>query len=152
MRADVSNLLADRRIQVELTPEAREWLAERGYDPVYGARPLRRIIQKHILNPLSREMLKVPCDVVVVRRCTPSITTTVCGAMVPQGDVLDGDLIRISRKAVDPEEVLKNTAATDSWSSALEELDLEVVHTEQSTPEVHNAKPLLKAEFGVEDD
>lgn len=123
---DVSNLLADRRIQVELTPEAREWLAERGYDPVYGARPLRRIIQKHILNPLSREMLK--------------------------GDVLDGDLIRISRKAVDPEEVLKNTAATDSWSSALEELDLEVVHTEQSTPEVHNAKPLLKAEFGVEDD
>ncbi len=72
-------MLADRRIQVELTPEAREWLAERGYDPVYGARPLRRIIQKHILNPLSREMLKVPCGVVVVRPCTPSIlTTAVC--------------------------------------------------------------------------
>jgi ATP-dependent Clp protease ATP-binding subunit ClpA len=57
--ADVSNLVADRRIRIELSPEAREWLAERGYDPVYGARPLRRIIQKHILNPLSREMLKV---------------------------------------------------------------------------------------------
>lgn len=153
LRADVSNMLADRRIQVELTPEAREWLAERGYDPVYGARPLRRIIQKHILNPLSREMLKVPCGgVVVVRRCTPSILTAVC-VWCTQGDVLDGDLIRISRKAVDPEEVLKSTAATtDSWSSALEELDVEVVHTEQSTPEAHNAKPILKAEFGVEDD
>ncbi len=65
--------------------------------------------------------------------------------------MLDGDLIRISRKAVDPEEVLKSTT-TDSWSSALEELDVEVVHTEQSTPEAHSAKPILKAEFGVEDD
>ena len=74
------------------------------------------------------------------------------GVWCTQGDVLDGDLIRISRKAVDPEEVLKSTATTDSWSSALEELDVEVVHTEQSTPEAHSAKPILKAEFGVEDD
>ncbi len=66
--------------------------------------------------------------------------------------MLDGDLIRISRKAVDPEEAVKNAATTDSWSSVLEELDVEVVLTEQSTPEAHSAKPILKAEFGVEDD
>ena len=42
----LDKLLEDRKIVLELTPEAREWLAEKGYDPAYGARPLKRVIQK----------------------------------------------------------------------------------------------------------
>jgi len=49
--------LAERNIHLELSPEARDFLAEKGYDPVYGARPLKRAIQKHIENRLSVEIL-----------------------------------------------------------------------------------------------
>ncbi|SDG47123.1 ATP-dependent chaperone ClpB [Roseospirillum parvum] len=49
--------LADRSIGLEVTPEARRWLAERGYDPVYGARPLKRVIQKTLENPLALKLL-----------------------------------------------------------------------------------------------
>lgn len=50
-------LLADRKINLELTAEAREWLANTGYDPVYGARPLRRVIQKHVQDKLAEMIL-----------------------------------------------------------------------------------------------
>ncbi|MFP4583809.1 MAG: AAA family ATPase, partial [Desulfococcaceae bacterium] len=50
--------LDDRKIQLELSPAARELLAEKGYDRVYGARPLKRAIQKYLENPLSMEILK----------------------------------------------------------------------------------------------
>ncbi|HEY9756366.1 MAG TPA: ATP-dependent chaperone ClpB [Oculatellaceae cyanobacterium] len=50
--------LADRKIDLVMTDEASEWLARTGYDPVYGARPLKRLIQKDIENPLSLEILK----------------------------------------------------------------------------------------------
>ena len=50
--------LADRKIVLELSPEARNLLAEQGYDRVYGARPLKRAIQKYLENPLSMEILK----------------------------------------------------------------------------------------------
>jgi len=49
--------LAERGIEVVLTDEARETLAERGYDPAFGARPLKRLIQKEIENPLARRIL-----------------------------------------------------------------------------------------------
>jgi ATP-dependent Clp protease ATP-binding subunit ClpB len=49
--------LADRRLQLAVTPEARTWLAERGYDPVYGARPLRRLMQHEIDDALARAIL-----------------------------------------------------------------------------------------------
>jgi ATP-dependent Clp protease ATP-binding subunit ClpB len=49
--------LADRKIGLEVSREAREILAERGYDPVYGARPLKRTIQRDIQNPLAMKML-----------------------------------------------------------------------------------------------
>ena len=49
--------LADRRLQLAVTPEARGWLAERGYDPLYGARPLRRLMQKEIDDRLARSLL-----------------------------------------------------------------------------------------------
>jgi ATP-dependent Clp protease ATP-binding subunit ClpB len=50
--------LADRKITVQPSAEARDWLATTGYDPVYGARPLRRLIQREIENPLALKMLE----------------------------------------------------------------------------------------------
>ncbi|MEA3533849.1 ATP-dependent chaperone ClpB [Rhizobium sp. CC-YZS058] len=50
-------LLADRKITLDLDAEARHWLAERGYDPVYGARPLKRTIQKFVQDPLAEKIL-----------------------------------------------------------------------------------------------
>ncbi|KAJ1879736.1 hypothetical protein LPJ57_002669, partial [Coemansia sp. RSA 486] len=52
--AEVQKHLDDRRIELEVSEDAKEWLAERGYDPVYGARPLNRVIHKRLLNPLAR--------------------------------------------------------------------------------------------------
>ena len=49
--------LGDRNITIELTPEANEWLATRGYDDKFGARPLARVIQEHIKKPLAEEIL-----------------------------------------------------------------------------------------------
>jgi ATP-dependent Clp protease ATP-binding subunit ClpB len=49
--------LADRRLTLTVTPAAREWLAMTGYDPVYGARPLRRLVQSAIGDQLARELL-----------------------------------------------------------------------------------------------
>jgi ATP-dependent Clp protease ATP-binding subunit ClpB len=55
-------LLADRKIELALDDDAREWLANKGYDPVYGARPLKRVIQKYVQDPLAEDILagKVP--------------------------------------------------------------------------------------------
>ncbi len=52
------NLLVDRRIGLALTPAARQQLAAEGYDPTYGARPLKRVIQQHIQNPLAMSLLE----------------------------------------------------------------------------------------------
>jgi ATP-dependent Clp protease ATP-binding subunit ClpA len=49
--------LAERRVAIALTPEARAWLAGKGYDPVYGARPLARVIQKEVRDPLTDQIL-----------------------------------------------------------------------------------------------
>jgi ATP-dependent Clp protease ATP-binding subunit ClpB len=49
--------LAERRISIEVTPAGKEWLALSGYDPVYGARPLRRLIQTTIEDPLAKKLL-----------------------------------------------------------------------------------------------
>ena len=54
----VEALLADRRIRVEVTQEAKGMLVAEGYDPVYGARPLKRVIQRRIQNPLALELLE----------------------------------------------------------------------------------------------
>ena len=60
-------LLADRKITIELDEEAVHWLAEKGYDPVYGARPLKRAIQKHLQDPLAEKILggEIPDGVTV---------------------------------------------------------------------------------------
>jgi ATP-dependent Clp protease ATP-binding subunit ClpA len=49
--------LAERRVAITLEPEARAWLAQKGYDPVYGARPLARVIQTDVRDPLTDEIL-----------------------------------------------------------------------------------------------
>ena len=54
----LQRLLAERRIEIELTPEARELLAEHGYDPQYGARPVKRVIQRMIQDPLAMKVLE----------------------------------------------------------------------------------------------
>ncbi|EJK86246.1 ATP-dependent chaperone ClpB [Rhizobium sp. AP16] len=50
-------LLSERKIALELDEDARNWLANRGYDPVYGARPLKRVIQKYVQDPLAEQIL-----------------------------------------------------------------------------------------------
>ena len=55
--ARLAKLLEDRKIAVVLEPSARDWLAEKGYDPAYGARPLKRVIQKSVQDPLSELIL-----------------------------------------------------------------------------------------------
>ncbi len=54
----LEKLLAERKISIELDPKARAWLAQAGYDPVYGARPLKRVIQRELQNPLAEKILK----------------------------------------------------------------------------------------------
>jgi ATP-dependent Clp protease ATP-binding subunit ClpB len=54
----LSRRLEDRHIRIELTDSAKDFLARKGYDPVYGARPLKRAIQKYLENPLSMEILQ----------------------------------------------------------------------------------------------
>ncbi len=61
--------LVDRRLELAVTPDARSWLAERGYDPIYGARPLRRLMQREIDDRLARALLA--------------------------GDIRDGDTVRV---------------------------------------------------------
>ncbi|MDN4613105.1 AAA family ATPase [Leifsonia sp. F6_8S_P_1B] len=61
--------LAERRLELAVTPDARRWLAERGYDPIYGARPLRRLMQREIDDRLATALLA--------------------------GEIRDGDLVRV---------------------------------------------------------
>jgi ATP-dependent Clp protease ATP-binding subunit ClpA len=49
--------LADRNVMIEMAPEAMEWIADHGFDEMYGARPLARVIQEHIKKPLAEELL-----------------------------------------------------------------------------------------------
>jgi len=56
--AHLTQLLADRKIEITLNAKAREWLANAGYDPVYGARPLKRVIQRSLQNPLAQLLLE----------------------------------------------------------------------------------------------
>ena len=57
MMKDLNERLSDREISLELTPEAKDYIIEGGYDPVYGARPLKRFLQKHVETLAAREIL-----------------------------------------------------------------------------------------------
>jgi len=53
----VQRLLKDRKITLDLTDDARRWLGRVGYDPVYGARPLKRAVQRYVQDPLAEKLL-----------------------------------------------------------------------------------------------
>ncbi|MBX8827074.1 ATP-dependent chaperone ClpB [Ochrobactrum sp. SFR4] len=55
--ARLQNLLSDRKITLDVEDDARNWLADKGYDPAYGARPLKRVIQKQVQDPLAEKIL-----------------------------------------------------------------------------------------------
>jgi len=66
---EIGERLADVGLQVELTDKAREWVAKEGYDPAFGARPMKRVLQKSVESPLSIRLLKgefVAGDTVIV--------------------------------------------------------------------------------------
>jgi ATP-dependent Clp protease ATP-binding subunit ClpB len=65
----LKKLLDDRKITIDLDASARNWLADKGYDPAYGARPLKRVIQRSLQDPLSELILS--------------------------GEVKDGDTVRV---------------------------------------------------------
>jgi len=73
-------LLSERKIEIALTPSALAWLAEAGYDPVYGARPLKRVIQRHVQDQLAGLLLEGgirPGGRVVVDACEDGLRLTV---------------------------------------------------------------------------
>ena len=55
--ADINRRLADKRVTVTLDKKAQEWVAEKGYDPVFGARPLKRFLQRHLETRLARALI-----------------------------------------------------------------------------------------------
>jgi ATP-dependent Clp protease ATP-binding subunit ClpC len=75
--AEIGERLKEHGVSIQLTPAARRWLAEKGYDPVFGARPLRRTLQREIESPLSRKLLK----------------GEYCDARVITVDIKDGELV-----------------------------------------------------------
>ena len=84
--ATLARRLADRRLTLHVTPAAREWLALTGFDPVYGARPLRRLVQSAIGDQLARALLAgeiVDGDTVVVDRDPAADELTVTAARLP---------------------------------------------------------------------
>jgi ATP-dependent Clp protease ATP-binding subunit ClpB len=65
----LAKLLEERKIVLDLEPVARDWLSEKGWDPAYGARPLKRVIQRYVQDPLAE--------------------------MILAGDIKDGDRVKI---------------------------------------------------------
>ncbi|MDH4300211.1 MAG: ATP-dependent Clp protease ATP-binding subunit, partial [Dehalococcoidia bacterium] len=55
---EVERRLAERKIKLDVNEEAKAWLVQKGYDPIYGARPLRRAIQRYVENPISTKILQ----------------------------------------------------------------------------------------------
>jgi len=55
--SELAERLKEQKVTLALTEDAREWLAEQGYDPQFGARPLRRALQRHVENPLALQLL-----------------------------------------------------------------------------------------------
>ena len=73
MIAGVNRTLAPQKISVSVSPEAKELLAEKGYDPQLGARPMRRVIQKVVENTIARKMLSGEASAGSVVEITPEI-------------------------------------------------------------------------------
>ena len=79
MVADLQKRLKEHKLTIQISDEAKSWLAEIGYDPTYGARPLRRAIEQQVENPLSSKLLRgefKPGDVVIVGHGRDGLTFT----------------------------------------------------------------------------
>jgi ATP-dependent Clp protease ATP-binding subunit ClpB len=76
--ARLQKLLSDRKIALKLDEGDRRWLADQGYDPVYGARPLKRVIQRELQNPLTGLILEGR----IVDGETVKVTTGECGLAI----------------------------------------------------------------------
>lgn len=97
--------LKDRRLTLAVTPDARAWLAERGYDPVFGARPLRRLIQSEIQDRLAMALLS--------------------------GGVRDGDLVRVDIDASGAQLALSSDGpAVPAGGGASSDADDDVIEAE----------------------
>jgi len=84
MVKDLQKRLAERKLEIEVSDGAKSWLAKEGYDPIYGARPLRRAIERHVENPLSTKLLRgefSPGDTIVVDLKDDVLTFTVKAAV-----------------------------------------------------------------------
>jgi ATP-dependent Clp protease ATP-binding subunit ClpA len=107
--------LADKRVHLEVDATAKAWLGEKGYDPLYGARPLARVIQEHIKRPLAEELLfgqlsKGGKVVVTIEDDRPAFecTSTNPPALLPPPD--EEDLIDEDDEADDQEIVPESVA------------------------------------------
>ena len=58
----IQSMLAEQNVRVEITPAAVDWIADMGFDPLYGARPVKRVMQRHIINQLSKDILAGKVD------------------------------------------------------------------------------------------
>jgi ATP-dependent Clp protease ATP-binding subunit ClpC len=79
MVADLHERLKEHKLTIQISDKAKSWLADIGYDPTYGARPLRRAIEQHVENPLSSKLLRdefKPGDIVIVERGREGLTFT----------------------------------------------------------------------------
>ncbi|AWB96591.1 ATP-dependent chaperone ClpB [Agromyces badenianii] len=100
----LSARLHERRLQLGVTPDARAWLAERGYDPLYGARPLRRLMQHEIDDRLARALLTGDVrdgDAVVVAIADDGESLTITRADVPLVDA--GRSVPVDDEVIDAE-------------------------------------------------
>jgi ATP-dependent Clp protease ATP-binding subunit ClpB len=93
----VSKLLADKGYKLEVTEAAREYLAEVGYDPNFGARPLKRAIQRELQDPLALKVLAGEFkegDTIRVDKCSASLETCATGLTFSVGvDVVEGEVV-----------------------------------------------------------
>ncbi len=80
--------MTEHELKLEITEDAKSWLAEAGYNPVYGARPLRRAIEQHLENKLASKMLRGEFkagDTIIVDRDAEGLTFGTANAAMPAG-------------------------------------------------------------------
>ena len=84
----LQKLLADRKIAIHLDPAARTWLADQGYDPVYGARPLKRVIQRNVQDSLAELLLEGE----IKDGQTVTVSATATGLVINGHETVDGHI------------------------------------------------------------
>jgi len=91
---DVRNVLAHKDLALDIDDDAQDWLARNGYDPVYGARPLKRVIQRQLMQPLASLLLRgavLPGETVRVRVSTPTVSAPAESLLVLENHPVQDD-------------------------------------------------------------